>query len=152
MAFTNAEAREQLLDALAEAVDRIGLALACLGEAYELLDETTGDRLEEQLFRPVQTAYGRAKRTHADFAGRYDLPGQEFVAQLPGVASQGTKVFVEKAVDATRMADDAISALQDSMLPVEFGDAQFRAGLSEVRVLLGPVSARAREFVRTLGR
>ena len=38
------------------------------------------------------------------------------------------------------------------MLPVEVGDAQVRAGLMEVRELLGGVRERARELVRTLGR
>jgi hypothetical protein len=32
------------------------------------------------------------------------------------------------------------------------GDAELRAGLVEVRELLGDVRGRAREFVRTLGR
>jgi hypothetical protein len=35
---------------------------------------------------------------------------------------------------------------------VEVGDPELRAGLAEVRELLGAVSARAREFTRTLGR
>jgi hypothetical protein len=42
--------------------------------------------------------------------------------------------------------------LQDSMLPVEFGDADLRAGLESVRTLLGDLRSRARELVRTLGR
>ena len=78
MAYTTAEARQQLLDDLAHAVDEIGVALAALGGAYELLDEHTADRLEEELFRPVQVAYGRAQRTHAGFAERHGLPGRAF--------------------------------------------------------------------------
>jgi DNA-binding winged helix-turn-helix (wHTH) protein len=35
---------------------------------------------------------------------------------------------------------------------VEVGDPELRAGLSQVRDLLGDVSTRAREFIRTLGR
>jgi hypothetical protein len=38
------------------------------------------------------------------------------------------------------------------MMPVEVGDPELRAGLAEVRELLGAVPGRAREFVRTLGR
>jgi hypothetical protein len=38
------------------------------------------------------------------------------------------------------------------MAPVEVGDPELRAGLSEVRELLGDVSNRAHEFTRTLGR
>ena len=71
---TTIEAREEILAELRIAIDRIGLALACLGQAYELLDEMTGDRLEAELFRPVQRAYARAKRTQAAFAARVELP------------------------------------------------------------------------------
>jgi hypothetical protein len=38
------------------------------------------------------------------------------------------------------------------MLPVEVGDADLRAGLSEVRRLIGDVPGRATQFVRILGR
>jgi hypothetical protein len=38
------------------------------------------------------------------------------------------------------------------MRPVEVGDAQLRAGLSEVRRLIGDVPGRAGQFVRVLGR
>jgi hypothetical protein len=37
-------------------------------------------------------------------------------------------------------------------MPVEVGDPELRAGLAEVRELLGDVRSRAREFTRTLGR
>ena len=76
MPYTTAEARQQLLDALAQATDEIGLALALLGEAYDRLDEHAAERLERELFRPVQIAYGRAQRTHAEFAQRHGLPGR----------------------------------------------------------------------------
>jgi hypothetical protein len=38
------------------------------------------------------------------------------------------------------------------MLPVEVGDAELRAGLEQVRTLLGTLPGRARQFMRTLGR
>jgi hypothetical protein len=38
------------------------------------------------------------------------------------------------------------------MLPVEVGDPALRAGLEQVRVLLGEVPERARRLERTLGR
>jgi X-X-X-Leu-X-X-Gly heptad repeat protein len=38
------------------------------------------------------------------------------------------------------------------MLPVEVGDQQLRAGLTQVREQLGKVRSGARELVRTLGR
>jgi hypothetical protein len=152
MAYVTAEARQRLLDDFAEAIDEIGAALAALGAAYELLDEHTADRLEEELFRPIQTAYGRAQRTHAGFAQRYGLQGRTFEAATPGVASQGVKSFLETAVRAVGEADTILAEIQDSMMPVEVGDPELRAGLAEVRALVGDLRGRARELVRTLGR
>lgn len=152
MTYTTADGRRQLLDALARAVDEIGVALAALGEAYELLDERTAERLEQELFRPVQSAYGRSQRTYAGFAERYDLPGHTFESAPQGAPSTGVKGFVEAAVEAGGRADGELAALQDSMLPIEVGDAELRGGLQEVRELLGELRGRARELVRTLGR
>jgi len=152
MAYVTAEARQRLLDDFAEAIDEIGGALAALGGAYELLDERTADRLEEELFRPIQVAYGRAQRTHAGFAERYGLQGRAFAAATPGVPSQGVKSFLETAVEAVGEADTILAEIQDSMMPVEVGDPELRAGLSEVRELVGHLRGRARELVRTLGR
>jgi hypothetical protein len=152
MPYTTADARQQLLDTVGEATEILGSALAALGEAYEQLDEQSGDVLEQQLFRPVQLAYGRARRTHAGFAERHDLAGRTFEPATPGAPSRGAKGFIDDGVDGARRADELLSTLQDSMLPVEVGDAELRAGLEEVRTLLGDVPARAREIVRTLGR
>jgi hypothetical protein len=152
VAYTTAEARQQLLDTLAAATDEIGVALACLGEAYELLDEHTADELERQLFRPVQMAYGRAQRTHAEFADRHALPRRPFEPAAPGAPARGVKGLLDTSVDAAEQADSVLSGLQDSMLPVEVGDAALRQGLGEVRRLLGELRGRARELVRTLGR
>ena len=63
MAYTTAEARQELLDAFAEVIEQIGYALAALGAAYEQLDEQNADRLEEKLFGPVQLAFGCAFAT-----------------------------------------------------------------------------------------
>ena len=152
MTQSDAEARQELLDALAEAADRLGFALAALGAAYDEVDEQTADRLEEELFRPVQAAYGRARRTHTTFAERHDLPAHEFLAGSPGVASIGPRGRIDAAVDAVRAADLELSELQDSMLPVEYGDAELRAGLAETRELVAELPNRARELVRVLGR
>ncbi len=141
-----------MLDTLGEAIDEIADALAALGEAYEQLGTVPADKLEEELFRPVQTAYGRAKRTHAGFAERHGLPGRTFSPAIPGRPSTGIRGFIDSAVDSASEADAVLSELQDSMMPVEVGDPELRAGLAEVRELLGDVRGRAREFVRTLGR
>ena len=152
MTYVAAEARQQLLDTLAEATDAIARALAALGAAYELLDERAADRLEEQLFRPVQAAYGKARRTHAGFADRHGLPVRDFAPATPGAASRDVKGAIQAAVDAAGEADGRLSWLQDSMLPVEVGDPELRAGLADVRASLADVTRRAREQVRVFGR
>jgi hypothetical protein len=152
MAQTTVEARQQLLDTLADATEEIGFALASLGAAYEQLDVNHADELEEQLFRPVQLAYGRARRMHTDFAGRHGLTVGEFKPSSPGLPSTGAKGFIDNAVIAVGKADNELATLQDSMLPVEVGDPELRAGLADLRGLVGNVARQAREVVRTIGR
>jgi hypothetical protein len=152
MATTALEARQTILRDLAVAVDRIGLAIAALGDAFEQLPEAAGERLEGNLFRPAQRAYAQAKRTHSGFAERHGLANREFDLPSPGPASQGAAALVGRAVEAVVDADRRIAELQDSMLPVESGDAELRSGLAEVRETLAPVPVGAREFLRVLGR
>jgi hypothetical protein len=152
MAYTSEEGRQELLDTVAEAIDAIGTALATLGAAYEQLDERNANRLEEELFGPVQHAYGRAKRAHSEFADRHGLESRPFSTPPAGVPSTGAKGFIDHAVAAAARADSVLGGLQDSMLPVEVGDPELRAALTEVRELLGHVRSRARELERTLGR
>jgi hypothetical protein len=152
MSYTTAEGREQILGDLAVAIEQIADSLACLGEAYEQLDVQHADELEEQLFRPVQGAYGRAKRTYTEFAARSALRARSFDAHSPGVQSQSVQELIERAADAAYDADQSIAELQDSMLPVEVGDPELRAGLSQVRETLSAVPPRARGLVRTVGR
>jgi hypothetical protein len=152
MAYTSAEARQELLDVFAAAIDRIGLALASLGAAYEQLDEHNADALEAELFGPVQRAYGRAKAAYAQFADRHGMTTRTFATPSPGIPSIGAKGFIDSAVNAAADADSALSELQDSSLPTEVGDVELRAALTEVRELLSGVRQRARELERTLGR
>src|SRR5689334_6182488 len=152
MVQTTAEARQQLLDTLGRATEQIGFALSALGAAYEQLDESSADQLEEELFRPVQVAYGRARRIHAEFAGSHGLIGHDFEAPSPGLASTGAKGFIERAVTSVMGADVTLAELQDSMLPVEVGDPELRAGIADLRSLVGGLAPRARELVRTIGR
>ena len=152
MSYTARDARVELLEQVAQAIDEIAAALAALGGAYELLDETTGDALEEALFRPAQRAYGRAQRTHAAFAARHGLPERSFAAASSGLPSQGVAAFVQSAADDAERADQLLAELQDSLLPVEVGDAELRAGLAEVRTLIAALPRAARDFQRTLGR
>jgi hypothetical protein len=152
MTYTTAEGRQKLLDTLAQATEELGAALANLGEAYEQLDEQSAARLERELFRPVQSAYGRAQRTHGEFAARHDFPAHTFAQATPGAPSLGVKGFLEETAAAVAGADGELAELQDSMLPIEVGDPEVREGLAEVRRLLADVGPRTRELVRTFGR
>jgi hypothetical protein len=152
VAYVAGEARQEMLDTLGEAIDDIAAALAALAGAYEQLGTVPADRLEGELFGPVQTAYGRAKRTYTGFAQRHGLPDRTFSPAPEGLPSTGVRGFVDGAVESVQEADDVLAELQDSMMPVEVGDPELRAGLAEVRELLGDVRSRAREFTRTLGR
>ncbi len=152
MAYSTEEARIQLLDDIAHAIDELGVALAALGAAYELLDERTADQLEAELFRPVQVAYGRAQRTHAGFAERHGLPGRTFEPSVAGRVSQGARSFVDTAAEAVEETEHLLTEIQDSMMPVEVGDATLRAGLAEIRELVGPLPERTLGLVRVIGR
>jgi hypothetical protein len=152
MTYTTEEGKQKVLSDLAVAIEQIGVALAALGEAYEQLDEHNADVLEGRLFRPVQLAYGRAMRTHAEFAQRASLPGSDFGSQSPGPQSQSIQALIDRAGLAAAEADQTIAELQDSMLPVEVGDMELRAGLAQTREALAVVPIRARELVRTVGR
>jgi hypothetical protein len=150
--YTTADARQQLLDTVAQAAEELSSALASLSEAYEQLDERNADRVEEELFRPVQLAYARARQAHATFSERHGLPGRSFQPAPRGAPSRGVRGFLDGAVEEVAAADRALGTLQDSMLPVEVGDQQLRADLESVRSLIGGVGASARELERTLGR
>jgi hypothetical protein len=152
MTYSAAEARQTLLDTVAEAADEIAAALADLGEAYELLDELTGDRMEEQLFRPTQLAYGRAQTAYTDFAQRAGLPARAFAPPAQHAPASGARGAMDRAAAAIGAADTRLANLQDSMLPVEVGDSPLRAGLAEVRTIIGALPGRVREIERTLGR
>ncbi len=152
MAYSAATARQETLDAIAVAIDEVAFALAALGAAYEEVDEAMGDRLEEELFRPVQVAFGRAQRLHSAFAGRHGLPTATFEQPSPGPPSTRAKAFIDEAADALRGADLALAGVQDSDTFIEVGDPELRADLSALRALIDPLPGRARELVRGLGR
>jgi hypothetical protein len=152
MSYSSADGRTQLLDVVAKAADHLSVALGLLSGAYELLDERSAEQLEEQIFRPVQVAYGRIRRSHNDFASRYELPGREFTPAAEGAPARGVAGLLEGAVAEVQAADGELGTLQDSMLPVEVGDAELRAALQDVRSRLSGVSAAARGLMRTFGR
>jgi hypothetical protein len=152
MSYTTQEGRERIVRELLQAAGQIELALSYLADAYELVDEGVADRLETQLFSPVQAAYSRARRTHAQFKRRYELADPDALPAAHRPRPHGPRHLIEGAADALEQADHWIAELQDSMLPVEVGDPELRAGLSETRELIGPLPANARALVRTLGR
>ena len=152
MAYTTAEGRQELLDSLADAVDELGFALAALGAAYEQLDVMTADRLEEELFGPLQRAYGRAQRIYASFAERAGLEAGSFSPHEAGPPSTGPKRFVEEAANAVSSAGGMLATLQDSPKLLEVGDAELRQGLADLRATIDPLPRSARELTRRLGR
>jgi hypothetical protein len=150
--MTDRETRQDLLDGIAAAIEQLGIGLAQFGAAYELLDERSQDRLEEELFGPVQKAYGRAKRTYTGFATRFGLTPHDFEQPVSPSGSRDVRRFLDRAIEAVDEAEREFVELQDSMLPVEYGDPELRAGLADVRSLVSNVRANARAFARTLGR
>jgi hypothetical protein len=152
MGYNSDEARVQMLTDMAAAAEELALALASLSEAYEELDDDAADALEAGMFRPVQAAYGRLKRTHTEFSARYRLPERAFQDRSAGMHSGDPRVYIERALEAAENADQAIAALQDSMMPVEVGDQELRAGLAETRAALSDVPAQGRRLLRTVGR
>jgi len=152
MPYTTADARQGMLDTVAGATERLGVALAALGEAYEQLDEQTGERLERELFGPVRLAYGRSQRLHAGFAERHALPTRQFPAAPAAAPSSGARALIESGSRDVADVETTLSELQDSLAPVEVGDAELRDGLRRLRELLAPLPQRAHELVRVLGR
>jgi hypothetical protein len=59
---------------------------------------------------------------------------------------------VDTAAEAVGETEHLLAEIQDSMMPVEVGDATLRAGLAEIRELVAPPPARALELVRVIGR
>jgi hypothetical protein len=152
MAYRAADAREQLLGDLADAASDLALALASLSEAYELSSEDAADQLEEQVFRPVQAAYGAARRTYSEFAARHSLPESGFADPSPGMHTADARIYLQRAIEAAERADARIAEMQDSLLPVEVGDPPLRAGLAQTRTAIAPVPGAGARLLRTFGR
>lgn len=152
MPYSTADARQQLLESVAEGAEALAAALASLTEAYEQLDEATGDRVEAELFRPVQRAYGRARSAYTGFATRHSLATRELEQARQAAPSHGVKGLIDDAMADVHRADAVLATLQDSMLPVEVGDRELRVDLEQVRELIAGLSGRARELLRTFGR
>ena len=80
------------------AADRLNSALGLLGAAYELLDERAAEQLEDELFGPVQHAYGRLRRTYSEFAARHGLPAREFPPAPEAAPGHGVHALIDDAI------------------------------------------------------
>ena len=122
-----------------------------LGAAYEQLDDPTADRLEDELFRPVQAAYGQAQRTVASFASRHGLAERTFAAgSEPTGARSSAKDLIDRGVAVAEGADATLAGLQDSLMPIEVGDAELRDAIAGLRTTLAGLRGRAGAIERTL--
>jgi hypothetical protein len=152
VAYNTAQAQAEMLDDIAGTADELATSLAALSEAYELLDEDAGDELERAVFGPVQSAYGRLRRTHAEFAQRHRLPERRFDPGSPGTHTGDPRIYIERGLAAAQDAEQRLAELQDSMAPVDVGDPPLRAGLAETRTLLAEVPSRGARLLRGVGR
>ena len=152
MAYTNAQAREQLLAELAAAADEVGLALACLGEATSSSTRPPPSASRTSCSARSRRPTGRRSAPTPNSPAGTGLPEHEFEAARPQVREHDASAIMERAAAAVSRADLALATLQDSMLPVDVGDPPLRAGLEQVRMALADTSRRTREITRTLGR
>jgi hypothetical protein len=151
VSYTAESGRLQILEETAAAVVQLAVALAELGEAYDHLDEHTAELMEDEVFRPLQGVYGQLKRTQSEFGDRYHLPvPSDEAATRP--APEDPRTAFEHAADSIETADQILSELQDSLLPVEVGDRELRAGLSQARTLMTPLPGACDRLIRTIGR
>jgi hypothetical protein len=130
VAYTNAEGRQQVLDDLASALDQVDLALDGVSGAYELLDDAAARRVEDQLFRPSQSASAQLRRTRSEFAARHDLSGDAGERQPPHAAPGNAGSMIQDAAAAATRADLILGGLQDSLLPIVVGDRELRRASS----------------------
>ena len=150
---TAARRAQELLDEVGDATDDLGVALAALGAAFEALDDYNAERLEEELFRPVQIGL-RARAAHPQRVRRAATACRTARSprRRPATRRRASRASSTPRSPPSAAPTRALAQLQDSMRPVEVGDAELRAGLSEVRRLIADVPRRASELVRGLGR
>lgn len=152
MAYVTQEARQELLDSIAEAADELASGLAAVGAAYEQLDDASGDQLEDALFRPLQTAVGRLKKTHGDYSARYQIAPHVFMPAPAPAVHHRVKDLLEQAAEAAEQAESILAELQDTGMTVEVGDQELRAGVAETRRMLAHVVSAADAAISRFGR
>lgn len=149
---TTAEARARIAGDLAGAAELLAAAASSLGEAYERLDAATADRLEDELYAPVQRASGRARRALGQFCERFEIESREIAAPSAAAGGHDARALIDRAIAAVADASHTLAGLQDSGHPIEAGDAELRRAITEIRELADGVPAKARQFQRSLGR
>jgi len=152
MSQLDSQARAELLGEVAAVIEALGRALALISEAYDHLDENAAAQLEGSLFKPVQRAYGRARRAAAEFAKRHGLAAPAPAEASVPLPSSAPRELIERALGELAAADEGIVAMQDRDLYVELSDQQLRLSLAEVRGALEAADRAGRALARTVGR
>jgi len=153
MTYSSHEGYERIFSDSAEAASSLLGAIEPLGTAYEALDEHAADELESQLYGPIGLAAKTLLASVTAFAGRCGEAFERPVAKhFAGGREDGARQHVDAALAFVGEADEILAELQDSLIPVEVGDAPLREGLAATRRTLAPLPQAARELERTLGR
>ena len=153
MTYTSDEGRRELLGATAEAADTIGVALAALGAAYELVDDDTARSAGVGAVRAGAGGVRAGEAGHARVRGAARAAASAFA-----VADAGRAFGAARAATSSRRSRRSSTPTTSSpscrtrCCPVEVGDPELRAALADVRTRLGEVPVRAAELLRTLGR
>jgi len=151
VSYTTESGRQQILEDAAAAAYPLNSALAAIAEIFDHLDEPTADRMEAIVFKPLQGGYGLLRRTLTEFAARSGLEPPQFY-EPPVALPSGAHAVLEHISEWAGEADQIIAELQDTLLPVEVGDPELRAGLSGTRTQIAKVPSAVVELLRTLGR
>ena len=151
MSYTTGSGRQQILEDAAAAAYPLNSALAAIAEIFDHLDEPTADRMEAIVFKPLQGGYGLLRRTLTEFATRSGLEPPQFY-EPPVALPSSAHAVLEHISEWAGEADQIIAELQDTLLPVEVGDPELRAGLSGTRTQIAKVPSAVVELLRTLGR
>ena len=126
--------------------------MTSLGDAYEWLDEQTADRMEDEIFRPAQAAYGRAQRTHAAFSERHELTRSHFDEAGHTGHPGDARGAIERAAASLTEADAILATFRIRCCRSTSAIRSCAPGSRAVRELIAPLPHQARQLLRMLGR
>ena len=141
MTYVPAEARQELIDSVAEAarICQRRSPPSARPTRHSTTTAPTGSRRRSSgrcscasAGDPDGVGLRRARRTAR--AGDPRGPRRPAVPRRQGL--------LEDAAESVRLAEAILTELQDSLSPVEVGDAELRAGLADVRERMAPPRAR----------